>query len=53
MWDLGELRSDDGPHLLEAGDGVGLTGVDHGWVVGPEGVTFVTLIVGSPPRPEE
>lgn len=45
-----ELLLDDGPHLLEAGDSAIVTGVDHGWKVGPQGC-IVSMIVFGTPRP--
>ncbi len=45
-----DLVLDDGPHLLEAGDCAVITGVDHGWQVGPDGCVMSVTIVGTPPR---
>jgi quercetin dioxygenase-like cupin family protein len=39
---------DDGPHLLEAGDVVVVTGVDHAWEAGPEGATISFVFLGTP-----
>ncbi len=39
---------DDGPHLLEAGDTVIVTGVDHAWEAGPAGATMSVLTLGTP-----
>jgi quercetin dioxygenase-like cupin family protein len=39
---------DDGPHRLEAGDCVVVTGVDHGWQAGPEGCRSLVLVFGTP-----
>ena len=47
-----ELVLDDGAHLLEAGDCVAVTGVDHAWRVGPQGVTMSVTTVGTPPAPD-
>jgi hypothetical protein len=44
-----ELLLDDGVHLLEAGDCVVQTGIDHGWQPGPDGYTFLATIIGTPP----
>ncbi|HEY3669605.1 MAG TPA: cupin domain-containing protein [Acidimicrobiia bacterium] len=43
-----ELRLDDGPHFLEAGDGVVVTGVDHTWTSGPEGCRLSVTFIGTP-----
>jgi mannose-6-phosphate isomerase-like protein (cupin superfamily) len=45
-----EIVLDDGAHLLEAGDCVVVTGVDHAWRVGPRGVTMSVTTIGTPPR---
>jgi quercetin dioxygenase-like cupin family protein len=42
-----ELILDDGPHQLGPGDAVAITGVDHGWRVGPDGCLFAMLFVGT------
>jgi hypothetical protein len=39
---------DDGPHRLETGDSVVITGVDHGWKAGPEGCTLSVVLLGTP-----
>jgi quercetin dioxygenase-like cupin family protein len=44
-----ELTLDDGPHSLEAGDCVVVTGVDHGWRAGPEGCRLSVLALGTAP----
>ena len=43
-----ELLLDDGPHLLEVGDSAIVTGVDHGWKVGPEGCVVSMIVFGTP-----
>jgi len=43
-----ELLLDDGPHLLEAGDSAIVTGVDHGWKVGPDGCVVSMIVFGTP-----
>jgi quercetin dioxygenase-like cupin family protein len=43
-----ELLLDDGPHRLEVGDCAMVTGVDHGWQVGPEGCTSSLMLLGTP-----
>jgi quercetin dioxygenase-like cupin family protein len=45
-----DLVLDDGPHRLETGDGAVITGVDHGWLTGPDGATNVILQIATPPR---
>jgi quercetin dioxygenase-like cupin family protein len=42
------LTLDDGPHVLEAGDVVVITGVDHAWESGPEGSTISFVFLGTP-----
>ena len=44
-----ELTLDDGVHLLEAGDGVVITGVDHAWRSGPDGCRLSVTFIGTPP----
>ena len=44
-----DLVLDDGSHRLEAGDCALITGVDHGWLAGPEGCTFAAFVIGIPP----
>jgi quercetin dioxygenase-like cupin family protein len=44
-----EVILDDGPHLLEAGDCVVITGVDHAWRAGPAGCRLSVALVGTPP----
>jgi hypothetical protein len=44
-----DLVLDDGPHHLEAGDCVVVTGVDHEWLAGPEGCSWSVVMIGSPP----
>jgi hypothetical protein len=42
-----DLILDTGVHLLQAGDCVVLTGVDHAWRVGPDGCRFSVVLLGS------
>lgn len=44
-----DIILEDGPHRLEAGDCVVVTGVDHGWLAGPEGCTSSVVVIGTPP----
>jgi hypothetical protein len=44
-----ELLLDDGAHLLEGGDCVVVTGVDHGWTAGPDGCRVSVLAIGTAP----
>ena len=44
-----ELILDDGPHPLEAGDCVVVTGVDHRWRAGPDGCRLSVQTLGTPP----
>jgi quercetin dioxygenase-like cupin family protein len=44
-----DLVLDDGPHTLEAGDSVIVTGVDHGWLAGPDGATVTGVLLGTMP----
>jgi quercetin dioxygenase-like cupin family protein len=44
-----ELTLDDGVHLLETGDCVVMTGVDHAWRSGPDGCTLSVASFGTPP----
>jgi hypothetical protein len=43
-----ELLLDDGAHRLEVGDCAMVTGVDHGWRVGPDGCTSSLMLLGTP-----
>jgi hypothetical protein len=43
-----ELLLDDGPHRLAVGDCAMVTGVDHGWRVGPDGCTSSLMLLGTP-----
>jgi hypothetical protein len=45
-----ELGLDDGMHLLEPGDCVVLTGVDHSWTAGPSGCRLSVTSIGTPVR---
>ncbi len=45
-----EIVLDDRAHPLEQGDCVVVTGVDHGWKAGPEGVLMSVAVIGTPPR---
>jgi quercetin dioxygenase-like cupin family protein len=45
-----ELVLDDGTHLLEAGDGAVINGVDHGWRAGPDGCRLSVTFIGTPSR---
>jgi hypothetical protein len=42
-----ELLLDDGAHLLEAGDSVLVSGVDHGWRAGDQGAAIAVLMLGA------
>ena len=42
-----ELILDDGAHLLGPGDCVVITGVDHAWRAGPDGVILSVALIGS------
>lgn len=44
-----DLVLDDGSHTLRAGDCAVVTGVDHGWVAGPEGCRLSVTLIGTPP----
>jgi hypothetical protein len=44
-----QLVLDDGAHELEAGDVVAVTGVDHTWIVGPDGCRLCSFFLGTPP----
>ncbi len=44
-----DLVLHDGPHHLEAGDCVVVTGVDHGWLAGPKGCSWSVVMIGSAP----
>jgi hypothetical protein len=43
-----ELLLDDGAHRLNPGDSAMVTGVDHGWRIGPEGCVVSMLNFGTP-----
>ena len=43
-----ELVLDDGPHALDTGDCVVMTGVDHAWRAGPDGCRLSAVLVGTP-----
>jgi hypothetical protein len=43
-----ELLLDDGAHRLSPGDSALVTGVDHGWLVGPEGCESSIIQIGTP-----
>jgi quercetin dioxygenase-like cupin family protein len=43
-----EAILDDGPHRLDVGDCIVMTGVDHGWKAGPEGCRLLVLLIGTP-----
>jgi quercetin dioxygenase-like cupin family protein len=43
-----DIILDDGPHRLEAGDTVIVSGVDHAWEAGPSGATVSVLLLGTP-----
>jgi quercetin dioxygenase-like cupin family protein len=45
-----ELVLDDGPHALDTGDCVVMTGVDHAWRAGAEGCVLNGISIGTPPR---
>jgi quercetin dioxygenase-like cupin family protein len=42
------LLLDDGAHELNVGDCAVVSGVDHGWRVGPEGCTSSLMLFGTP-----
>jgi quercetin dioxygenase-like cupin family protein len=44
-----ELVLGDGTHLLEAGDCVVMTGVDHAWRAGATGCIVSAVALGTPP----
>ena len=44
-----DLILDDGAHTVSAGDLVVCGGVDHSWVVGPQGCVLNSFLVGTPP----
>jgi hypothetical protein len=44
-----ELTLDDGVHVLHAGDGAVIHGVDHAWRAGPDGCRLSVLSIGTPP----
>lgn len=46
-----ELGLDDGMHLLEPGDCVIITGVDHSWKAGPTGCRLSVTSIGTLPGP--
>jgi quercetin dioxygenase-like cupin family protein len=41
---------DDGPHRLGPGDGVVITGVDHGWETHGQGCRMSVVVIATPPR---
>lgn len=43
-----DLLLDDGPHRLDPGDSAMVTGVDHGWRIGPEGCCVSIILLGTP-----
>jgi hypothetical protein len=43
-----ELLLDDGAHRLNPGDSAMVTGVDHGWRIGPEGCVVSMRNFGTP-----
>lgn len=43
-----ELVLDDGAHLVEQGDLVVLTGVDHAWKTGAQACRLSAVLVGTP-----
>jgi quercetin dioxygenase-like cupin family protein len=45
-----ELVLDDGPHALDTGDCVVMTGVDHAWRAGADGCVLSAISIGTPPR---
>jgi quercetin dioxygenase-like cupin family protein len=45
-----ELVLDDGPHVLNTGDFVVMTGVDHAWRAGAEACVLSGISIGTPPR---
>ena len=45
-----ELVLDDGPHALDTGDCVVMTGVDHAWRAGADGCIISAIAIGTPPR---
>lgn len=47
-----ELLLDDGAHRLNPGDSAIVTGVDHGWKIGPEGCVVSMMNFGTP-KPED
>jgi quercetin dioxygenase-like cupin family protein len=44
-----DLVLDTAVHALAPGDCVVLTGVDHGWRIGPDGCRFSVVVVGVQP----
>jgi quercetin dioxygenase-like cupin family protein len=44
-----ELTLDDGVHVLQAGDGAVIRGVDHAWRAGSEGARLSVIFIGTPP----
>jgi quercetin dioxygenase-like cupin family protein len=44
------LTLDDGAHVLEAGDGAVINGVDHAWAAGADGARLSVIFVATPPR---
>lgn len=45
-----ELTLDDGVHVLEAGDGAVVNGVDHAWAAGPAGARLSVIFIGTTQR---
>ncbi|MBK3562880.1 hypothetical protein [Streptomyces sp. MBT62] len=43
------LLLDDGPHRLDAGDGVVVNGVDHGWQTEESGCRMSVVVIATPP----
>ena len=46
-----ELSLDDDSHRIERGDAAVITGVDHGWLAGPDGCVISLLLIGTAPNP--
>jgi hypothetical protein len=44
-----DVLLDDGPHRLDRGDGVLVTGVDHGWETHGDGCRMGVVVIGTPP----
>jgi hypothetical protein len=45
-----DLVLDTGALTLQSGDCAVVTGVDHGWRVGPNGCRLSVIILGAAPR---